>query len=170
MPETNTPTIFLIFGITGDLAQRKLLPALYHLIKDGLVHDKTRIIGLTRQNTSADELMKTVELCVLETDKTCDPEALRKFHDILVMRQFDPSNTADYQSLKLHLDEIENEQEVCMNRLYYLSIPPKVFATVVANLGTYRRYRKVFRGIASLPHRPLSGQGNSPEHLDIPSS
>jgi glucose-6-phosphate 1-dehydrogenase len=135
MPETNTPTIFLIFGITGDLAQRKLLPALYHLIKDGLVHDKTRIIGLTRQNTSADELMKTVELCVLETDKTCDPEALRKFHDILVMRQFDPSNTADYQSLKLHLDEIENEQEVCMNRLYYLSIPPKVFATVVANLG-----------------------------------
>jgi glucose-6-phosphate 1-dehydrogenase len=135
MPETNTPTIFVIFGITGDLAQRKLLPALYHLIKDGLLDEKTRIIGLTRQDVSADALLEKVELCVLETDKVCDATALKKFHDVLSMWQFDPTNAGDYQKLKTHMDEIENEQEVCMNRLYYLSIPPKVFRTVVAHLG-----------------------------------
>ena len=39
------PTIIVIFGITGDLAQRKLLPALYHLVKDGLLHEKTILVG-----------------------------------------------------------------------------------------------------------------------------
>ncbi|HEX8349517.1 MAG TPA: hypothetical protein VF598_06135, partial [Hymenobacter sp.] len=41
------PSIIVLFGITGDLAQRKLLPALYHLFKDGLIHEDSVILGIT---------------------------------------------------------------------------------------------------------------------------
>ena len=70
------PAILVIFGITGDLSQRYLLPALYHLVKDGLLHEQTEILGVSRGNVSTDELFAKVELCVNEIDKVCDPQAL----------------------------------------------------------------------------------------------
>src|SRR3546814_2318422 len=63
------PTIIVIFGITGDLAQRKLLPALYHLIKENLLNPQTLIVGVTRQPVTKKELLDNVELCVNEVDK-----------------------------------------------------------------------------------------------------
>ncbi|HET8708819.1 MAG TPA: hypothetical protein VFL85_00905, partial [Candidatus Saccharimonadales bacterium] len=67
------PAVLVIFGITGDLAQRKLLPALYHLVKDDLLHEHTEIVGLSRRTMTVDDLLGAVELCVLEQDNVCDP-------------------------------------------------------------------------------------------------
>jgi glucose-6-phosphate 1-dehydrogenase len=132
---TTEPAILTVFGITGDLSQRKLLPALYHLIKDNLLHEQTHIVGVSRQNMSVDELLSNVELCVLEQDNVCDPDALKRLRDALSMVQLDPENSADYVHLKHELDEIESRYGTCMNRLFYLSIPPKIFVPVVQNLG-----------------------------------
>lgn len=129
------PAIIVVFGVTGDLASRYLLPALYHLFKDNLLHEHTEIIGLTRQSLNTDELFSTVELCINEVDNVCDPVALRSMHEKTRLLQFDPSIEADYDQLHAELDRIEEEHGLCMNRLYYLSIPPKLFETVVHNLG-----------------------------------
>jgi glucose-6-phosphate 1-dehydrogenase len=56
-------------------------------------------------------------------------------HDITTMLTFDPTKPGDYSVLKNKLDEVENTQELCMNRLFYLSIPPSVYTDVVTNLG-----------------------------------
>jgi glucose-6-phosphate 1-dehydrogenase len=112
-----------------------LLPALYHLIKDGLVHEKTRIVGLSRREINADELLGKVELCVLETDNVCDPAALKKFRDMLEMVRCNPAEPADYDQLLTKLNHLEEMAGECMNRLFYLSIPPNVYGTVVTNLG-----------------------------------
>ena len=135
MPESNQPTIFVLFGVSGDLAKRKVLPALYHLVKDGLLPEKCRIIGTTRQDLSKVNLLKTIELCVLETEKVCDPEVLRKFNTIFEVLKFDPTLDTDYQKLKKHLNDIEESEGVCFNRLFYLSIPPQVYAPIVKQLG-----------------------------------
>ncbi len=129
------PALIVIFGITGDLAQRKLLPALYHLLKDGLLDERTVILGVTRREVSADELLQNVELCVNEVDQVCDPVGIRKIHKALRMHQMSLVDDAEYGALLQKLNAIEAEQGVCMNRLYYLSIPPQMFAPIVRGLG-----------------------------------
>jgi glucose-6-phosphate 1-dehydrogenase len=129
------PAIIVIFGITGDLAQRKLLPALYHLIKDKLLHPTTQIVGLSRRPLSVDDLLSSVELCVLEQDNVCDPDALAAMRNCLSMVQLDPQTPADYNRLKTALDDIEQASGMCLNRLFYLAIPPSIYRDVVTNLG-----------------------------------
>ncbi len=129
------PTIIVIFGITGDLSKRYLLPALYHLFKDQLLHEHTTIVGLTRQDMTADQLFSQVELCINEVDNVCDPVALKAMRDKTELLQFDPGEASDYTKLREHLNQLEDTHGMCMNRLYYLSIPPAVFNVVVHNLG-----------------------------------
>lgn len=129
------PSIIVIFGVTGDLSKRYLLPALYHLFKDGQLNPDTIILGLTRQSLDADELFKHVELCINEVDNVCDPVALQAMRTKTQLYQFDPADSAAYPPLLEHLNHIEKEVGMCMNRLYYLSIPPKLFSDVVANIG-----------------------------------
>lgn len=129
------PAIIVIFGITGDLSQRYLLPSLYHLMKDGLLHEQTEIIGVTRGELTAKQLFEQVELCVNEVDKICDPIALKAMHDHTTMFRMDPKDPASYDALLERLNAIEEQKGLCMNRLYYLSIPPQAYAPVVHLLG-----------------------------------
>lgn len=131
------PTIFIVFGITGNLAQHKLLPALYHLVKDDLLHEHTEIIGVSRRATTIDALLDKVELCVIEEDNICDPEALKKFRHKLHMIQLDPVKGEDYDALLKELNKVEEAHGMCMNRLFYLSIPPQVYDPVIHNLGAH---------------------------------
>lgn len=131
------PAIIVIFGITGDLAQRKLLPALYHLLKDDLLDEHTVILGITRRAVTAEELLGQVELCVNEVDNVCDPIGLEKVHKALRMHQMSLVDGDEYDELLKLLNDIETEQGVCMSRLYYLSIPPQMFEPIVKNLGAH---------------------------------
>jgi glucose-6-phosphate 1-dehydrogenase len=130
-------TILVIVGITGNLAQQRLLPALYHLIKDHLLPEDTEIVGTSRRAVSVDDLLKNVELCVLEADKNCDPKALAEFRRKLRMVRFDPSLATDYSNLLKTLEDIETDHKRCMNRLFYLSIPPQVYGPVIKNFGLH---------------------------------
>jgi glucose-6-phosphate 1-dehydrogenase len=129
------PAIIVIFGITGDLSQRYLLPSLYHLIKDGLLHEKTEIVGISRRPVTTQELLDKAKLCGEENDTVCDPKALQVMHEHTTMVQMDLTDSADYAELHKKLDAIETENGVCMNRLYYLSIPPQVYMPVIRLLG-----------------------------------
>jgi glucose-6-phosphate 1-dehydrogenase len=133
--ELPSPSIIVIFGITGDLSQRYLLPALYHLIKDGLLHDQTEIIGITRRNVTAEELFEQVELCVNEIDKICDPVVLKAMHERTRMVQMNLDDPVAYADLLKTLNSIEEQKGVCMNRLYYLSIPPQVYGPIIQHMG-----------------------------------
>ncbi|HUD10045.1 MAG TPA: glucose-6-phosphate dehydrogenase [Candidatus Saccharimonadales bacterium] len=142
------PAIFIIFGITGDLSQRKLLPALYHLIKSDLLHANTEIVGVTRRDVSADDLLNSVELCVNETEKVCDPVVLKKMRSMISMQQVDLTDSGDYTKLKSYLDGIEEKHAICMNRLFYLSIPPQVYAPIVQLLGKSGLNNSCIHGVA----------------------
>jgi glucose-6-phosphate 1-dehydrogenase len=131
------PLILVIFGITGDLAKRKVLPALYHLLKENLLPEEFVLIGTSRREISNDDLLKEVELCVLEADNTCDPEVIDRFKMRLRMLKLDPVNGEDYVNLRTTIDEIEAQHSQSMNRLFYLSIPPQVYGPIVRQLGEY---------------------------------
>lgn len=128
------PSIIVIFGITGDLAQRYLLPALYRLMKNGLLNDKTEIIGTSRRSIDLDEIYNEVKLCVNEADGVCDPAALEKIRSHSRMIQMDPSNSDDYAKLLEIMNGVEDDLGVCLNRLYYLSIPPQVYGPLIRHM------------------------------------
>ena len=128
------PVLLVIFGITGDLAQRKLLPALYHLLQDGLIDPRTRIVGITRREITSDEVINPNTLCGLSEGGVCDPQALEQLRGMVQMHQMDLVDGAGYDGLRTFLDELEGKNG-CMARLFYLSIPPNVFAPIVKNLG-----------------------------------
>lgn len=146
---TPEPAIIVIFGITGDLARRKLLPALYHLVKDDLLHPKTLIVGVTRQKVSEKQFLNKVELCVNEVDKVCDPEALRKIGERLKIYTMDVTQAREYDKLYQYLNKTEDDQKMCMNRLYYLSIPPQVFGPIVRFMGERGMNTSCQHGVAS---------------------
>lgn len=142
------PATLVIFGITGDLAQRKLLPALYHLFKDKLLDEHTEVVGISRRNISTDELLSVVELCVLEQDNVCEPDVLKEIRSKLRMITMNPAEADDYSRLQGTLDDIEDRHGVCMNRLYYLAIPPSVYGTVIRNLGVHKLHGSCRHGNA----------------------
>jgi len=129
------PAILVIFGITGDLSQRYLLPSIYHLFKDKLLHDETVILGITRQAITPKELLSNVELCINEIDNICDPVALKAVETHLRMHQMSMTEPSDYAGLLQLMNSIEEEKGMCLDRLYYLSIPPQIFDPIVRNLG-----------------------------------
>lgn len=131
------PAIIVIFGITGDLAQRYLLPALYHLIKDDLLPAQTVILGVSRRDISAEKLLEKVELCIGEVDGVCDPAAVAKLRQRLQMMHMDITGGDDYARLLTRLNDIEAAAGVCLNRLYYLAIPPQVISPIVRLLGEH---------------------------------
>lgn len=132
------PAIIVIFGITGDLSGRYLLPALYHLMKDNLLHEHTKIIGVTRRDVSVDALLDKTKLNVLGADEPCDPVVLEHMRQALTMYKMDLDKGDDYDQLKQYLDSIETAEGMCMNRLFYLSIPPDVYQPIVALLGKHK--------------------------------
>jgi glucose-6-phosphate 1-dehydrogenase len=129
------PAIIVIFGITGDLSQRYLLPALYNLIKDNLLPPQTRILGVTRRDLSTDDLLDKVELCVTEANQTCDPDVLKAVRERTSIFKMDLEDPAAYDALLHKLNGMEEQAGMCLNRLYYLSIPPKAYGPVVRLLG-----------------------------------
>ena len=136
-PTNLKPSILIIFGITGDLAKRKVLPALYHLCKDNLLPEGTKIVGISRQHITKEEILETVNLCVSEVDNICDPDVINKLHSWISMHKLDPSNDDDYLHLKNYLSELEAEAGNCLDRLFYLSIPPQVYAPIIEKLGQF---------------------------------
>ena len=132
------PAIFAIFGLTGDLAQRKLLPALYNLLAQNLLHEHTVIIGISRRPVDVDEVINSLVKDDSSNGGSYDDKVVDKLRGMIRMYQMDLTNGDDYDKLHTYLNDIESEHGVCMNRLYYLSIPPQMFGPIVRLLGTHK--------------------------------
>jgi glucose-6-phosphate 1-dehydrogenase len=131
------PTAMVIFGASGDLTRRKLLPALYSLTRERLLPARFAVLGYARRPMSDDAFRE-------EMRKGCDEFARRRPVDPAVWETF--AQNLFYQDgsyddpqafavLKQRLEQIERAQGLPGNRVFYLSIPPSSFAPVVRNLG-----------------------------------
>lgn len=143
------PTILVLFGITGDLSRRYILPALYHLYRDNLLPEHTQIVGVSRRDVPVQEILDTTKMCVLEKESECDPAGLKRMQQNLQMYQMDLDSAADYDRLLAYLNQLEEAHGVCMNRLYYLAIPPDAYEPVVNLLGSRKLNASCRHGNAS---------------------
>jgi len=131
------PSIIVIFGITGDLAKRKVLPALYHLSKDNLLPEGTKIVGISRHDITTDKMLEAVNLCINETDGVCDQAVIERLRSWISMVKLNPLEDTDYEHLSKYLQDIEKQAKQPLDRLFYLSIPPQVYGPIIQRLGKY---------------------------------
>lgn len=135
---TSQPAILIVFGISGNLARRKLVPALYHLADNDLLPDPFRVVGVCRGQLDSDELVQEVKQTVEEDGSPANSHTLLKLQNAISIINLDITQSEDYAYLKNQLDAIEDELGVCLNRLFYLAIPSTLFGSVIKQLGHHR--------------------------------
>ena len=131
------PCAVVIFGATGDLAKRKLIPALYRLVQERVLPAEFAIVGLGRTPMSNEEFREKMKAAVVEfsESKSVDEEVWRSFAEGI---QFLPSNIDRpecYGELARRLEEVDRERGTQGNRLFYLSVAPEFYAEAVRQLG-----------------------------------
>ncbi len=129
------PGILVIFGASGDLTKRKLLPALFHLRQANLLPKDFSIVGVARRPLG-DEFAKDMREGIVEFGGVDAIDA--KLDDFTRHISYFPLNfddPSDYAGLKSELDRIDKEKNIGGKRLFYLATAPEFFAGIVENLG-----------------------------------
>jgi glucose-6-phosphate 1-dehydrogenase len=132
------PCAMVIFGASGDLTERKLIPALYYLSRQHLLPEGFSVIGCAKTSYTDDSFRDKMRSAVkkylslsAEHDESLD--AFTKGVHYIADDFGDPSA---YTQLHNLLDQLDKERGTCGNRLFYLSTPPSFFPVIINHLGT----------------------------------
>ncbi len=130
------PCAIVLFGATGDLTRRKLLPSLYNLRVNGLLPREFAVTGVVRKAMDDEALrgLLSDEIFRFAT-RPVDPEVWADFRARVHCVSGDLESGETYRLLAARLDELEREHNTGGNVLFYLATPPDVFAPIVARLG-----------------------------------
>ncbi len=118
--ETLPPAILVIFGITGDLAQRKLLPAIAQIDKHNQLPEEFKLLGISRRPVSADEVLS----------KSC-----KSLLSMTELFQMNLEDHADYHKLKLCLAELSKNFKKPPQIIFYFAVPPAAILPIIRRLG-----------------------------------
>jgi glucose-6-phosphate 1-dehydrogenase len=130
------PCVIVIFGVTGDLTHRKLIPALYNLAREGELPQQLAVIGTSTSVTSAAEFRAQLHESVAQfsRNKPIDEEIWSRFSGRIETVVADVNKPGDYARLCRTIEEVERRLGLPGHRLYYLAVPPGVFPVILRNL------------------------------------
>jgi glucose-6-phosphate 1-dehydrogenase len=133
------PCAVVMFGASGDLARRKLLPALYDLASHACLAPRFQLVGFARSKMSDESFRTEGEefLPKAEQDST-GGSARSDFLQHLHYFQGNYDDPGSYQKLSQRLDELDRDSQLGGNRLFYLATPPEVYPTIIEQLGRAR--------------------------------
>ena len=129
--------VLVIFGASGDLTQRKLIPAVFNLFVSGLLPDCYAILGVSRSAFS-DEAYR--EKVVFKNEhllgkESATEENLKAFAEMVFYQALDTKDAAAYTTLKDRLEHIDGARATCNNYIFYLSTPPSLYAPIAKALA-----------------------------------
>jgi glucose-6-phosphate 1-dehydrogenase len=130
------PCTIVIFGVTGDLTHRKLVPALYNLAKEGDLPERCAVIGTSTSVTSPHEFRAQLRESVSKFSRTkpLDDAVWQDFAASIETCVADVNAPDDYTKLARVIEDVEHRKGLPGNRLYYLAVPPGVFPVILRNL------------------------------------
>lgn len=126
---------FVLFGASGDLAKRKIYPALYNLYIEGKMPNSLSVVGLGRRPYTQEDFHNIIKESLesfsrRDVDESNLDEFLASFRYFI----FDAMKNESYQGLKAFIEERESELSIPENRLFYLSVAPKLIEPIAASL------------------------------------
>ena len=151
---TPEPCSLVIFGATGDLTHRKLIPALYNLAADGDLPQGMHVIGFARRDKTDGVFRQELEEAAKKFSRRPIDQALwNSFASSIYYHRSEFGDLEGYRRLRERLDGLDKEKGGTGNRLFYLSAGPDQFDTILTNLkasslaessggrGVFRRWR-----------------------------
>lgn len=131
----NIPTVFVIFGATGDLAQKKIFPALYNLYKTKQLPEKFKIIGTARRPVSDDEFKTFITKIITDFEgQTPEEKFLSPFLEDCSYQQAQFGSLEEYKAIAKVLGMNDMGWSICSNKLFYLAVPPEQYELILNNL------------------------------------
>ncbi|GIP23935.1 glucose-6-phosphate dehydrogenase [Paenibacillus sp. J22TS3] len=140
---------FVLFGATGDLAKRKIYPALYNLFIDNKLPEGFSVFGLGRREISKEDFQASVRDSLHKFSRRLGiGDRLEAFLSSFRYCSLDVNKSEDYSRLLQAVQERENELEIPENRMFYLSVSPEYFGTIAQNidqsgLGSGKGWRRL---------------------------
>ncbi len=131
------PCSVVIFGASGDLTKRKLVPAIFKLVQERVIPAEFAVIGIARQQSGDEEFRTQMREAVTEygeQEKISD-EVWESFARGLFYRQGDFRDSASYESLRAILKQVDEERGTRGNHLFYLATAPSYFGLIAEELG-----------------------------------
>ena len=134
------PCAIVIFGASGDLSKRKLLPSLYRLFYERRISQNFAVIGSSRTPMSDDQFRERMKESVSKflEDAPFDEDIWKSFAQCLFYVAGDLNEEASYDDLKTKLDEVEKSHQTAGNVLFYLSTQPSYYAEAIKKLGAHK--------------------------------
>jgi len=132
---TCEPSLIVIFGGTGDLSRRKLLPALARLVAEGHVSPSSRILATGRRDSHDDASFRELAAEALAAAGISDETAEAFLAAGLHYQATGKGTEEDYAALESRIESLEKEHGMAANRTFYLALPPQAFAPTVEGLG-----------------------------------
>jgi glucose-6-phosphate 1-dehydrogenase len=129
--------IIIIFGASGDLTSRKLIPAIYSLKSQKLMPEKYAILGVGRTKITTEEFRKKMDEAIgsFSEEKVADSNLTASFINDLFYLSMDNSSIDDYELLKSSIKEIEKKYEIGGNYIFYMATPPSMYNIIGVNLA-----------------------------------
>jgi glucose-6-phosphate 1-dehydrogenase len=131
------PSILVLFGSTGDLAHRKVIPALYQLWRTNLLPHEFVLLAIGRRPYDSATYREEIRGALEKYSRVLplDEAAWRTFAECVEYQQLNFDEPAGFDGLAAHLDELDEERGTRGNRLFYLATQPSQFSEIVAQLG-----------------------------------
>ena len=131
------PCSVIIFGATGELTHRKLVPALYNLAADGELPPAVTVVGFARREKSDDEFRREMEESTRKFSRqSVRDEIWKTFAQSIFYHQSDLGDESGYKTLATKLDKIDKERGTRGNRLFYFAVAPDQFEPILKHLKT----------------------------------
>lgn len=135
--EIPEPCGILLFGASGDLTKRKIIPALYKLFVLRLLPNNFFVLGAARTKLSDIQFREKMKKSIIGfLNSEFNKDVWDKFSKHLFYQNMVYSNYADYHNIDKRLVELETKFSTRGNRIYYLATPPAVYETIITGLGT----------------------------------
>lgn len=127
------PAMFVIFGTTGDLARKKLFPALFSLFRKQRLDPRTKVLGVGRRDWSDDRFRESVLAAI--ADEKSDGALKEKFGDLFLYHHLNMIENDNYGSLWPRMDMLDREFDLGGNRVYFLATAPDLFPVISTQIG-----------------------------------
>ena len=132
------PTILAVFGATGDLMAKKIVPALFDLHVGGRLPKRFALVGVSRRDWSDDDLRAHLRAILRARAPGAKEKDISSFLDLAVYHRLEFAKIGDYRALYGRLKAIDGGWGACASKLFYLSVPPRFYGDILDRLRESR--------------------------------
>ena len=156
----------VIFGASGDLTHRKLIPALYNLYKIGRLSENFSVLGVARSDLNDETFREKMREALIHNEETT-PETLDAFCSHLYYQAVNTSDAQDYGKLVPRLDDLHDKYKTCGNTLYYMSTPPSLYGVIPECLAAHGLNTEEYGWKRIIVEKPFGYDEKTAQALDV---